>query len=64
MDNTSITSAENRDWLQGRGWLQLQRYIRRNHDKKNHRDVFGLIFEAYPDEGRKLVENHDTLDVF
>jgi len=53
------TSSSNRAWLEGLGYLKLMRYLRRYHKKEDRDTVFNLIYEQYPDEGRKLVENFD-----
>lgn len=52
----SITSDSSRDWIDRR-IIRLKRYLRRNHKTIDIPRVFRLIYYAYPDEGRKLVEN-------
>lgn len=37
--------------------LPFQDYLRENHEEEDWPDVIDLIYHAYPDEGRKLIEN-------
>ena len=62
MKRCSITAQENRDWLLGKGWLKLQRYLRRNHNIENRDFVENLMVWAFPDEGVKLAQNDAMSD--
>ena len=59
VSSNSIVDEENRDWLKGRGYLKMMRYLRRNHNRLNHEVVFNLLFHCFPCEGKKLVMNYD-----
>lgn len=52
----SITADSSREWLFRRR-LALQRYLRKNHHIRDRDRVFDLIFRAFPDEGKKLINN-------
>jgi len=54
----SITAESSRDWLD-RNFPKLERYLKRNHKRKDWPTVFKLLYDSYPDEGKKLVENFD-----
>lgn len=54
----TITSMSNRKWLDTHQ-LKLQRYLRRQHKREDRGVVFNLIFNEFPDEGRKLVSDFD-----
>jgi hypothetical protein len=54
----SITASSNRDWLD-RHTLAVQNYLRAFHLRKDWYIVTDLLYWAFPDEGRKLIENHN-----
>lgn len=58
----SITAESSRDWI-SRRYLRLRRYLRRNHKKSDIPHVFNLLYHAFPDEGKKLIENDGISDV-
>jgi hypothetical protein len=58
----TITSNSNRDWLD-RHSLKIKRYIRKYHNFHDWNTVFDLVYFAFPDEGRKLIENFDLSDL-
>ncbi|GAF78779.1 unnamed protein product [marine sediment metagenome] len=52
----SITADSNRYWIEQHP-LKWMRYLRRNHKIQDRDTVMNLIFNVFPDEGRKLIEN-------
>ena len=52
----SITAGSSRDWMDRRQ-LALKRYLRKNHHRRDHERVLDLMYYAFPDEGKKLIQN-------
>ena len=52
----SITGESSKDWI-NRRWNRLLRYLRRNHHWRDHPNVFNLLYNVYPDQGKKLIQN-------
>lgn len=52
----SITYRSSRMWLI-ENELSFQDYLRENHNYLDHDDVIDLMFNKFPDEGKKLVQN-------
>ena len=52
----SITADSSRDWIDRRR-LSMLRYLRRNHHRRDHERVFELLYQVFPDEGKKLIQN-------
>jgi len=58
----SITASSSRKYI-SRHYLSLMSYLRENHpNKEDHHNVINLIYHKFPDEGKKLIENHDISD--
>ena len=59
--SVSITASSSRKWMADHS-LALQRYLRRNHKKVDIPCVFNLLYQTYPDEGKKLILNDGITD--
>jgi hypothetical protein len=57
----SITAMSSRHWIDLHP-LKLDRYLRRHHRPEDRPLVFSLLYDSYPDEGKKLVENFSLTD--
>jgi hypothetical protein len=53
----SVTAMNSRNWIYKHP-LKVERYLRRCHTFEDREIVFDLLFNKYPDEGRKLVDNY------
>ena len=60
--SNTITANSSRAWID-RHPLKLQRYLRRSHKREDRMTVLGLLYHAYPDEGRQLVENFNLEEI-
>lgn len=58
----TITALSSQAWID-RHPLKLERYLRRNHKREDIPIVLELLYDKFPDEGKKLVKNFDLLDV-
>lgn len=56
MQIDTITADSSRDWID-RKQLPMLRYLRKNHNRRDHQRVLNLIYNIYPDEGKKLIKN-------
>ena len=52
----SITADSSRDWMDRRH-LAVKRYLRKNHNRRDHERVSNLLYFGFPDEGKKLIQN-------
>jgi hypothetical protein len=55
---TGITTHSNQAWID-RFPLKLERYLRRNHRIEDRLTVCDLIYNYFPVEGKKLIQNFD-----
>jgi hypothetical protein len=54
----TLTSNSSRAWLDKHP-LKIERYVRRHHKVQDRAFVLDLIYNQYPDEGMRLIENFD-----
>jgi hypothetical protein len=57
----TTTADSSRAWIFRRPG-KLSRYLRKSHRREDRENVFNLLFHAYPDEGKKLIENFNLPD--
>jgi len=54
----SVTANSSRAWLDNHP-LKIERYLRRHHAVQDRSVVLDLLYNQYPDEGMRLIENFD-----
>lgn len=59
--SSSITADSSRDFID-RNDLMLRNYLRETHHRMDWAKVSHLLYNAFPDEGKKLLQNFGMLD--